>query len=429
MEPQVPIPTPPQKPQAFTDAGKQAIQSLVKETIKGDFDERIEDNYKGLTERMDADFGLKMAQYEQVHDLHGRQRELTGGKHLLGALIHAKGQRTPGGNQFVNAATVAKSLDSFMGSRRSWEKALNLEDAESGGTLVQGEVVDFFFSTLRANSVVFSLNPVRRMLINDQGTLTGFETDPQITWVGEVNTDQEIVSEGTTGNRAFSAKKAMLATPVSNDLLKTTLGGRIAQEIEEQIRFAYQIGFDIVLISGAGTLFRPKGIRNWALPANEVDSSGQALANIFDDYRDAFNAIESLNVPMRNMGQIMAPRSKNHIWLGNHGTDSDRWALRQEMVSGSLFGVPWRVTTNVPTNLGGGTNESFIIFADFSQIVVMEGPGVEIARSNEASWTENAVNQNPREQDVTVFWSLAKLETVVPHPEAIYIITAVLYGT
>lgn len=418
------IPTPPKKPAPFTDAGKEAMQLQAKELVGKYFDEQIEEKYKGIGDTMDADFAKKLKQYEVVFDLAGKQRELTKGKHLVGALIHAKGQRSSGG-RYVDAATVAKGLDGFMGSRRSWEKALNLQDADEGGTLVQGEVVDFFFSTLRANSVVFSLNPVRRMLINDQGTLTGFETDPFITWVGEVNTDQDIASEGTTGNRAFSAKKAMLATPVGNDLLRSTLGGRIAQEIEEQIRFAYTIGFDIVLISGAGTLFRPKGIRNWALPANEVASKGNTLANIFDDYRNAFNAIESLNVPMRNMGQIMAPRTKNHIWLGNHGTTTDRWALRQEMAAGSLFGVPWRVTTNVPTNLGGSTDETFTIFADFSQIVVMEGPGLALARSGEASWTESGVIQLPRQQDVTVFWSMAKLETVVPHPEAIYIITEI----
>ncbi len=420
-----PIPTPPTKPTSFTDAGKEAMQRQAKDLVGEYFDEQIEEKYKTLDETMDLDFAKKLKQFEVTFDLAGKQRELSKGKHLVGALMHAKAQRSSGGGKWADAATVAKSLDSFMGSRGSWEKALNLQDADEGGTLVQGEVVDFFFSTLRANSVVFSLNPVRRMLINDQGTLTGFETDPAITWVGEINTDQDIASEGTTGNRAFSAKKAMLATPVGNDLLRSTLGGRIAQEIEEQIRFAYTIGFDIVLISGAGTLYRPKGIRNWALPANEVASKGNTLANIFDDYRNAFNAIESLNVPMRNMGQIMAPRTKNHIWLGNHGTDSDRWALRQEMISGSLFGVPWRVTTNVPTNLGGTSDETFTIFADFSQIVVMEGPGLSIARSGEATWTEGGIAQHPRQQDVTVFWSMAKLETVVPHPEAIYIITEI----
>ena len=115
LEPQVPIPAPPQKPPVFSAAGKEAIQRLVKETVKSGFDEQVEESYKGLPERMEADFARKMSQYEHVYDLTGKQRERTQGKHLLGALIHAKGQRTSGGSQYVDAATVAKGLDSFTG--------------------------------------------------------------------------------------------------------------------------------------------------------------------------------------------------------------------------------------------------------------------------------------------------------------------------
>ncbi len=421
-------PTPPAAPQDLDERVEEQMKLAIKRLrTSGYFDEQVEASYKKRPERVVELWEDQMKRFMETENVAGRYRAATGGKSLIGALMWAKGQRTPGGG-FLDAKGLAKHLDEFCGSKQ-WEKALNLEDTAGMGVLVQGDVLEDFFSVLRAESVVFSLNPVRRMLINDQGTLLGMETDPLITWVGEINTTQEIVSEGTAGNRNYSAKKAMLATPVGNDLLGSTLGGRIAEIVEEQIRFAYQIGFDIVLITGVGTVFRPKGLRNWALPAGEVNSSGQALNNIFDDFRDAFNYVEQLNVPTRRPGMIMSPRSKNHIWLGNHGTDIDRWALRTEVATGTLFGVPLRDTTTVPNNLGGGTNESYIIFAEFSQVVVMEGSEVAIARSGEASWTEGAVDRHPRQEDVTVFWSKAKIDLVVPHPEAVYVINAVLYGT
>jgi hypothetical protein len=59
----------------------------------------------------------------------------------------------------------------------------------------------------------------------------------------------------------------------------------------------------------------------------------------------------------------------------------------------------------------------------------MEGKEVAIARSGEASWTENAIDRHPRQEDVTVFWSKAKIDMVVPHREAVYILDTVLYGT
>ena len=421
-------PTPPAAPVGLDQRVEEQMKLAIKRLgTSGYFDEQVEASYKRRPERVVELWESQMKRFMETEDAAGRYRAATGGKHLLGALIWAKGQRTPG-NKFLDAKGIAKHLDDFCGSKR-WEKALNLEDTAGMGVLVQGDVLEDFFAVLRAESVVFSLNPVRRMMVNDQGTLLGQETDPSITWVGEINTNQEVVSEGTAGNRQYSAKKAMLATPVGNDLLGSTLGARVAEIVEESIRFAYQIGFDEVLITGVGTQFRPTGLRNQALAAGNVASGGQALNNIFNDFRDAFNYVEQLNVPTRRLGMIMSPRSKNHIWLGNHGTDIDRWALRTEVATGTLFGVPLRDTTTVKNNFGGGTNESYIVFAEFSQVVVMEGPEVAIARSREASWTENAVDRHPRQEDVTVFWSLAKIDMVVPHREAVYIIDTVLYGT
>ncbi len=428
MEP-VLTPTPLAAPVGLDQRVEEQMKLAIKRLgTSGYFDEQVEASYKKRPERVVELWEAQMKRFMDTEDAAGRYRAATGGKNLLGALIWAKGQRTPGGN-YLDAKGIGKHLDEFYGGSKRWEKALNLEDTAGMGVLVQGDVLEDFFSVLRAESVVFSLNPVRRMMVNDQGTLLGMETDPLITWVGEINTNQEIVSEGTAGNRQYSAKKAMLATPVGNDLLGSTLGARIAEIVEEQIRFAYQIGFDEVLITGVGTQFRPTGLRNQALAAGNVASGGQALNNIFDDFRDAFNYVEQLNVPTRRLGMIMSPRSKNHIWLGNHGTDIDRWALRTEVATGTLFGVPLRDTTTVKNNFGGGTNESYIIFAEFSQVVVMEGQEVAIARSGEASWTEGAVDRHPRQEDVTVFWSKAKIDMVVPHREAVYVIDTVLYGT
>lgn len=420
--------TPPAPPVALD----QRVEEILKQSAldkKTGFDEQLEASYAKRLETLTTAWGEQMKRFMQAEDATGRYREATGGKNLVGALLWAKGQPSTGGGRFPSAKQVAGHLDDFYGGSKRWEKALNLEDTAGMGVLVQGDVLEDFFAVLRAESVVFSLNPVRRTMVNDQGTILGMETDPQITWVGEINTNQEIVDEGTAGNRQYSAKKAMLATPVGNDLLGSTLGNRIAAIVEEQIMFAYQIGFDIVLLTGQGSQFRPTGLRNQALPAGNVASGGQALNNIFDDFRDAFNYIEQLNVPIRRLGMIMSPRSKNHIWLGNHGTTIDRWALRTEVAAGTLFGVPLRDTTSILNTFGGGTNESYIIFAEFSQVVVMEGSEVAIARSGEASWTENAIDRHPRQEDVTVFWSKAKIDMVVPHREAVYVIDTVLYGT
>ena len=423
-------PTPPAAPVGLDQRVEEQMKLAIKRlSTSGYFDEQVEASYKKRPERVAELWEGQMKQFMKTEDASGRYREATGGKNLVGALMWAKGQQPKGGERWPNAKQIAGDLDEFYGGSKRWEKALNLEDTAGMGVLVQGDVLEDFFSVLRAESVVFSLNPVRRMMINDQGTLLGMETDPSITWVGEINTGQEIVDEGTAGNRQYSAKKAMLATAVGNDLLGSTLGNRIAQIVEEQIMFAYQIGFDIVLLTGIGSQFRPTGLRNQALPAGTVASGGQALNNIFDDFRDAFNYIEQLNVPTRRLGMIMSPRSKNHIWLGNHGTTIDRWALRTEVATGTLFGVPLRDTTSILNTFGGGTDESYIIFAEFSQVVVMEGKEVAIARSGEASWTENAVARHPREEDVTVFWSKAKIDMVVPHREAVYVIDEVLYGT
>jgi HK97 family phage major capsid protein len=56
---------------------------------------------------------------------------------------------------------------------------------------------------------------------------------------------------------------------------------------------------------------------------------------------------------------------------------------------GDLFGVPVYTTANVPTNLGGTTNESRVIVGNFDEALLLENQGLTLDRSEHVYFTTN----------------------------------------
>jgi HK97 family phage major capsid protein len=60
-----------------------------------------------------------------------------------------------------------------------------------------------------------------------------------------------------------------------------------------------------------------------------------------------------------------------------------------EMAQGLLKGYPVKHTTNIPVNLGAGSNETEIYFADWADVLIGETGTMTIDFSREATYTDD----------------------------------------
>lgn len=395
---------------------KDQVAKLVKDAIGGGLDEVVE---KLLNESGEA--RARKAQLDLSALLAQRDYEkATGGFPAVGAAVFAKAlTATRGGSMEDN-------LKKAFAGAPGMEKSLNLQDAGAGGILIEGEVLDLFFAPLRAKVAVLSLNPVEVPLTRDQVKLTGWETDPSITWVGEPNT-QEIVSEPTSGARTLTAKKAMVIVPITQDYLDAAPTMSILRSIEDGVRSAFAIGIDQKLITGSGTEFSPKGLRNWAGDSTAANATLN-LANVLADFGTALSAIAGEDVRMERMGLVWAPRTEFALKFSVQEATTTRPYFLEEMKGGTFLGMPFRSTTSVPVNLGGGADESYILLADFAQVVVGRGQDLQIEYLKEASYTKDGVLVSAAERDEQILRGKSKIDMVVPHTEAVFALTGVKWA-
>jgi HK97 family phage major capsid protein len=85
----------------------------------------------------------------------------------------------------------------------------------------------------------------------------------------------------------------------------------------------------------------------------------------------------------------MAPRTM--MFFQNLRDGNGNFAF-PEVQRGELRGKPIRITTQIPTNLGGGSNETELYLADFAHVFVGEHMGIEVALSTEAAYLDAGNN-------------------------------------
>ena len=405
-------------PQKYMDDILQAVKAQTENYA----DEAVEKQLKKRGEVVDKQHEVTNQAIFADNDL----KEMGEGKSIIGSIGWALLTSGKG----AGPDRIGEQLNKSLGP--NLVKSLNLQDAQAGGILVQGEVLDRFFDVLRPNVAVLALNPEMLPMPSRSLQLTGFTGDMTSSYVGEPNT-QEIQSEPTTGAINFSAKTQMTLVPITNQLLDSPPGPRITNFIEGQVRKRTAIRQDQALLRGAGTSFEPQGLTNWApdgtggTPDHQVDSAGTTLTLILQDFGNAINALETANVMMERVGMIMAPRSKNFLMFRAIDGENRPFFL-EEMRGGTWLGVPFVTSTTVPINLGGGSNESEILLADFAQVLYADVGVMKMEFFAEGSYTLNATLVSSMERNEQVLRAVHEHDLQVEHAAGVYLLTAVTYG-
>lgn len=304
----------------------------------------------------------------------------------------------------------------------------NTGSGAAGGFLISEDVSAEVIELLRPASVVMSLNPITMPMPSGNMTMNRLATGAAASYIGE---QQNAPATGVAfGQVRLTAKKLAALIPMSNDLLRAA--SQAADRIvRDDLVAALAQRTDLAFLRGSGTQFSPKGLRFQNVgTAHEAThiltmTASPTLTTVTSDLARLELALMNADVPMTRAGWLMAPRVA--MYIQNLRDANGNFAF-PEMANGQLRGKPFRTTTQIPTNLGGGT-ESEIILADFAHVVVGEHMGIELAMSTEAAYVDaNATMQAAFSRDETVMRAIQQHDLGVRHLPAVAVLTGVTWA-
>jgi len=262
---------------------------------------------------------------------------------------------------------TVKSAEHIVASLESAEqKALSESIGEDGGFLVPEEMAREIIPLLRATAVVRG-SGVRQMPMPSGNFNQNFGNSPsEANYVGELAYIPP--SQPSFGQLSLNAKKLAALVPISNDLLRDAVP-EFEPYVRDDIMQVMGLREDLAFLRGVGSEFAPKGMRFIAenVVAATDDGGSVTVATVTNDLCAALETLETSEIPGTRLCWFMSPRSKYYL-MCQRGAD-DQFIWRDEMLRGTLMGVPFRTTTQIPNNLGGGT-ESEIYLADCAELMI-----------------------------------------------------------
>jgi len=97
------------------------------------------------------------------------------------------------------------------------------------------------------------------------------------------------------------------------------------------------------------------------------------------------------------------------------------------MNNGTLFGFPFRVSTQVPRNLGAGSNTE-IYFADYADVVLGETTQILLDVSSTAAYQSGASVKAAFSLDQTLIRAIVEVDLQVRHEESVVLVETVRWG-
>ncbi len=302
--------------------------------------------------------------------------------------------------------------------------ALGESAGTTGGFAVPPEYSQEIIELLAAQAVVRRAGarvlPMNSNVLNIP-RVTGGATS---TYIGE---NQNIAkSEQTFGQLTLTAKKLATLVPISNDLIRDASPAAdaiVRDDIVQSMALREDLGF----IRDDGTQNKPRGIRYWTAAANVFSANATInAANVIADLGKAIRLVRASNAKMLRCAWIMSARTE--FYLLTLLDANSNFIFRPEMLAGRLLGFPYFVSTQVPENLGSGTNETEVFFGDFADAVIGENESLVVDVSTEAAYYDGSSVVAAFSLDQTVIRAIARHDFALRHDTSFSVVTAVKWA-
>ena len=361
---------------------------------------------------------------------------------LPGALPRVPAQPRAEGEKGLRFARMVRALAAGGGipyvaaqiAEKEWgESGLfanqNMGTGAAGGFLVEEDVASEVIELLRPASVVMSLGPQTMDMPSGNMTVNRLATGASASYIGE---QADAPATGLQfGQVKLSAKKLAALIPISNDLLRAA-SQSADRIVRDDLVVSLAQRMDLAFIRGSGTQFSPLGLRfqhtGTAFASSHVLAvAGTAsLADVTVQLGRLELALMNANVAMTRPGWLMAPRTM--MFFQNLRDGNGNFAF-PEIQRGELRGKPIRITTQIPINLGGGSNETELYLADFAHVFVGEHMGIEVALSTEAAYLDAGNNLKAAfSRDENIMRAITQHDIGLRHLPAVCIMTGITWG-
>lgn len=288
-----------------------------------------------------------------------------------------------GGNQ-MQAAELARS----SGMGEDVVMALSTTSPGAGGVLVPANMAREVIESLRPTSILRSFGARPLPLVNGNMSLPRIKGN---TTVGYIGMDTDINVTGMVfDDLKLQSKKLAALVPISNDLLKFSgVSPQVDAIVVADLFTSTGLYEDITFIRSNGNGgATPKGLRYWAPAFNIVTApAGTSLAELDAFLGGLMLRVEMSNANLAASGWIMSPRSIRFLQALRDGNGNKAYP---EIEQGKLKGYPFKLSTQIPVNLGAGGDESEIYFGDYSDCYIGETGEMVLAYSTEASYKDGS---------------------------------------
>lgn len=253
-------------------------------------------------------------------------------------------------------------------------RALTSGSGSLGGFLLPSPVSGRFVDLARAKTVTIQAGAQTIPFEDATLTIARLVTDPTASWRPEnvAITASDLTFDG------FTFTPRTLAALVTAPLELVEDAPNLGQIVEDALSAALALELDRVMLRGTGAAAEPRGIAN-------TTGVQAALAIAVPSYDDFSNAAQL--VALQNGGATAAILSPRDAGILDRLKDSTGQPLNPPESWKALRKFQ---TTQIPTNLGGGTNESEAYVGDFAQLWLGMRRAITVEASKHASDSTNS---------------------------------------
>jgi HK97 family phage major capsid protein len=363
------------------EATKQLIQDIIKDVVGKEMAEmREEANAKTPVRKYTDSFN---------NVLQTKADQLVEDKSANGLLDRLQARRNKNSGPGLNAAKSIRLLhqagyDAYravelahrMGDEKmvaAFEKAVLQTNFTNGGAAIPIEFAAEVIELLEANSIALS----DQTMIDDLNavkTMPYVATDSTSTWTTE-NANRSS-SNPTTGQINMTEHFLSTIVPVSDHWLRNA--GNDTMIRNSMLRSMRQ-KLDVTLMRSLGVASEPFGFRG--LQANTFAANATLnVANATADGARAKRLLLDNNVDVNNPDTKwrFAPRTHQALYQLRDSSGTG-YAFREELDKGLWLGLPYGISSQIPINQGGSSNESDIYLVHDPLMVFGLGQDMSVA--------------------------------------------------
>lgn len=271
-------------------------------------------------------------------------------------------------------------------------KAMTEGTNSQGGYLVQPSVERAIVEAKESDNVLRALCSKINVTTNAvQFDSIGLSTSAG--WVAELAQKPESTGMTLASVTANVFTAAGLAT-ISNQLLADSspaVDGLVTADLAKRLVALEETAF----LTGSGSgqplgILNTPGISTTSITDTGVSSSTGLLDKILDAIltnQTNFGQPSAILMHPRTWTRIIKDKNSQGYYTLNDSTSAD--ITRPRPAGGTLFGVQVVLSNRIPTNLGGGTNESRVIVGDFREALILDRQGITVDESPHVYFTTN----------------------------------------